>query len=69
MILHILLLFYIILKFDHMMYSFWDMVCHRPTDRQTDRWMDEQTDRFFKDPQNVFQKWPIFKRGLYSHAY
>ena len=66
MILHILLLFYIILKFDHMMYGFW---CVTETDGQTDRRMDEQTDRFFKDPQNVFRKWPIFKRGLYSHVY
>ena len=47
-ILHILSLFYIILKFDHIMQGFWDMVCHRQT--------DGQTDRFFKDPQNIFQK-------------
>ena len=40
MILHILLLFYIILKFDHMMYGFWCV-----TDRWTDGQMDGRTDR------------------------
>ena len=43
MVLHILLLFYIILKFDHMMHGFWDMVCHRQTDRRTDGWTNRQT--------------------------
>ena len=42
MILHILLLFYIILKFDHMMYGFW-CVTDRQMDRRTDGWTNRQT--------------------------
>ena len=34
-------------NFDHMMYCFWDIVHHRQT--------DGQMDRFFKNPQNIFQ--------------